>query len=578
MKRIFTLSLVMLLSCVCVMAQVVLGDIKFSLGEGKKISPTTGKILVTFPDVTGVDESAAFVVEGSFGLEGTEFDGVEGTFASGVTFDLAEYELQPSTNYALTITSVKVEGAEYAPEGGYVLNFITRGAERKLSWTFQIDEDTKAKIIADDGNDPAYNESAGGTYWKCIAADTRHYIHQNLKNDEIMLDANNVFPMSEDLVFQAGTDKMFVGDLTGSFAGMLVFNGNNLYMTVPDCRVGDIIAFSGVNATKGSASKQTCIQAMSGAALAIDGIESSTGLVDSIWVSAKGTYKFESQVDGDITFLFGQFRMTNIDITEGQPKVARNYNIVGGYVDGDNTVVLKELVAKKQGTTGDVVKTNYPYWLADAEGNAYTYGTKGTEFKISFELKNNGAENEDTTFVIDYKKTDYTGVVYLTEGEDLEGAVICTNGNSAIRSSMGKAGYFAEDLKLVTLQPGTYKIRAILFDAGKTPSYQCVLTKGEGEENEIYLTATATNWTETESDLLTITEPTDITLKAGGGEDKGLDAIMIYASTDAPDDPDGIVSVKSADEKAAVRKIAKDGYILIQTPAGTFNAVGAQVK
>ena len=142
---------------------------------------------------------------------------------------------------------------------------------------------------------------------------------------------------------------------------------------------------------------------------------------------------------------------------------------------------------------------------------------------------------------------------------------------------MGKAGYVLEDLKLVTLQPGTYKIRAILFDAGKTPGYVCTLTKGEGEENEIYLSATATNWTEAESDLLTITEPTDITLKAGGSENTGVDVIMIYASEDAPEDPDAVVDVRSA-QKVAVRKVVKDGQILIETAAGIVNVAGIQVK
>ena len=575
MKRIFTLSLVMLLSCMCAMAQVVLGDIKFSLGEGKKISPTTGKILVTFPDVTGADESTAFTIEGSFGLEGTEFDGVEGTFASGVIFDLAEYELQPSTEYALTITSVKVGGAECAAEGGYVLHFLTRGAESKMSWTFKFDDEVKALVLEEgkanvDGADESkYIDISGSKGDRCYVP-ARNY-------EEILLPGGNVLPNTEDLSFKFGLKNFYLG-FSGNFPDLIAFNGQNQYMTIPDCKVGDVITFNANRATTGSATKQTCIQAMNVAAIAADGIVSSTGVADSIWLgSSYANYKFEVQVDGDINFRFSNCLLKSIEIAEGQPKVARNYNVVGA-VDGDNTIVLKELVAKKEGITGSSVKVMYPYWLADAEGNVYTYGTKGSPFEITFDLKNNGGENEDTTFVINYKKTDFTGVVYLSEGEDLENAVLCTNGNSAIRSSMGKAGYFAEDLKLVTLQPGTYKIRAILFDAGKTPSYQCVLTKGEGEENEIYLTATATNWTETESDLLTITEPTDITLKAGGGEDKGLDTIMIYASTDAPDDPDGIVSVKSADEKVAARKVAKNGQIVIETPAGTFNAVGAQVK
>ena len=574
MKKISTLAFMAFFFCLSSMAQVELGNINFSLGEGKKINPKTGKITVTFPNVTGVADptTTSFVLAGAF--NDTDFDGVEGSFASGVTFDLAEFELLPATAYALKITSVKVNGVECAAEGGYSLNFKTRGAERKMAWSFAIDEETKAKIVADDGNDPAYNESNGGTYWKCIKTDERHYIHQSLKDSEIMLDAENIFPMTEDLTFNAGADKMFVGDLSGSFKGMLVFNATNLKMTIPDCKTGDVIVFSGVNATKGNSSKQTCIYTLNGEAFAPEGLESSRGFVDSVWVSAKGTYKFEAQVDGDISFYFGNFRMTSIEITEGQEKLPRNYNIVAGYTADDNTTVLKELVGKTEGTTGSTVKVNYPYWLLDANNVAYTHGTKGSEFFEAFDLKNGEG---DTTFVINYSKTAYEGVVFLSEGEDLTGAIECTSPNAAIRASMAKAGYVTEDLKLVTLQPGTYKVRAVLFDANKEPSYVCTLTKGEGELNEILLSATATNWTETESDLLTITEATDITLKAGGGELQGVDVIMIYASTDAPEDPDGIAELKANTQNAAM-KVMKNGQLLIKTATGTFNALGVQVK
>ena len=582
MKKISTLAFMAFFSSLSLMAQVELGNINFSLGEGKKINPNTGKITVTFPNVTGVADptTTSFVLEGNFGNEDTAFDGVEGTFASGVTFDLADFGLEPSTDYTLTITSVKVGGEEKAAEGGYKLNFKTRGAERKMSWTFQIDEETKAKIIADDGNDPAFNESNGGNFWKCIKTDERHFIHQSLKDSEIMLDADNVFPFTEDLTFNAGADKMFVGDLTGVFAGMLVFNATNLKMTIPDCKVGDVITFSGVNATKGNASKQTCIYTLNGEALTSEGIQKLNGeegelVYDSVWVSAKGTFKFEAQVDGDIAFYFGNFRMTSIEITEAQEKLPRNYTVVAAYTDGENTTVLKELVGKTEAITGSTIKANYPYWLADAEGKVYTHGAKGTPFEESFDLVNGEGDEQ---FVINYAKTDYEGVVFLSEGEDLPGAVPCTHANAAIRSSMGKAGYVTEDLVLVTLQPGTYKIRAVLFDGDKTPAYVCTLTKGEGEENEIYLSASATNWTETESDLLTITEPTNITLKAGGGENNGVDVIMIYASDDAPEDPDGIATLKGAAQTVAVRKLMKDGQMLIQTPSGIYNAVGVQVK
>jgi len=218
--------------------------------------------------------------------------------------------------------------------------------------------------------------------------------------------------------------------------------------------------------------------------------------------------------------------------------------------------------------SGSTVKTQFPYWLKDAEGNVYQHAAISKEFNVAFEL------NSDTTFVMEYSKTDIEGALFLSEGEDLPGAVECTSGNAAVRSSMGKAGYVTEDLKLVTLQPGTYKIRAILFDANKEPVYICTLTKGEGEENEIYLSATATNWTNAESDLLTITEATDIILKAGGGDNQGIDVILIYAATE---DPDGIVELKANAQKT-VRKVAKSGQVLIETEAGIFNALGVQMK
>ena len=575
MKKITTLAFMAFFVCLGAMAQVELGDIHFSIANGKKVNPNNGKITVTFPNVTGVEDPTAttFVLEGNFGNEDLAFDGVEGTFAEGITFDLVEFELQPSTEYTLNITSVKVNGVELAAEGGYALNFKTRGTERKTSWTFQIDQETKDKIIADDGNDPAFNESNGGTYWKCIKTDERHFIHQTLRDSEIMLDADNILPVTEDLTFTAGTDKMFVGDLTGSFAGLLVFNATNLTMTIPDCKVGDVITFNGVNATKGNSSKQTCIQALNGGAIAPEGLVSSTGLQDSIWVNANANYKFEVQVDGDLTFLFGNFRMKSITISEAQEKKPCKYNVVAVYEGEESTIMLKELVAETEAMSGTSVKMQFPYWLKDEEGNVYQHAAISKEFNTSFEL------NSDTTYVLSYTKTDMEGAVYLSEGEDIPGATACTQANAAIRSSMSKAGYVTEDTKLVTLQPGSYKIRAILFDAAKEPNYICTLTKGEGEENEIYLSASATNWTNAESDLLEITEPTDITLKAGGGESQGIDVIVIYAFNDDPGDVDAIQAVGSKAQRSFnVYKVAKDGQILIETEYGTVNAAGRQVK
>lgn len=572
MKKISTLAFMAFFFCLSSMAQVVLGDINFSLGEGKKINPTTGKITVTFPNVTGVADPSAtnFVLIGAF--NDIEFDGIEGSFASGVTLDLADFELQPATDYALKITSVKVDGTECAAEGGYTLNFKTRGADRKMSWTFTLDQASSDAIVAEGtGNteDVTKYIEVGKNRWYVPARDY----------EEILLPDGTPLPMTEDLLFKFGSKVFYVGDLAGSYKDRICFNGNNQYMVIPDCHEGDVITFNATRATSYKAgSKYTLIQALNGAAIAPEGFVSESGVQDSVQLAGNSNfanYKFEVQTAGDVTFKFSNCHLKTIEIAEAQPKLPRNYTIVAAYTENDNTTVLKELVGKTEGITGTTIKVNYPYWLIDANNVAYTHGTKGSEFVEAFDLKNGEG---DTTFVINYNKTAYEGVVFLSEGEALTGAVECTSPNAAVRASMAKAGYVTEDLKLVTLQPGTYKIRAILFDATKEPNYVCTLTKGAGEENEIYLSATATNWTETESDLLTITEATDITLKAGGGDNQGVDVIMIYASTDAPEDPDGIAEVKANAQNAAAMKVMKNGQLLIKTATGTFNALGVQVK
>lgn len=556
--------------CLSSMAQVVLGDINFSLKEGSKINPATGKITVTFPNVTGVADPAAtnFVLAGSF-AEGLEFDEVSGSFASGVTFDLAEFELQPATAYTLKITSVKVDGTELAPAEGYSLNFKTRGAERKMSWSFAIDDASLEQIAAQATENAEAQDPA--KYIDITKNGNARYYVPARNYEEIMLPDGTALPATEDLIFKFGEKVFYVSGHGGGWADAIVFNGNDQFMVIPDCQEGDVITFNANRATKYDASKKkyTLIQAMNGAAIAPDGFVSESGVQDSIQLgSAYANFKFEVQAAGDITFRFSNCYVKTINIDKAQPKVPCKYNVVAVYENTDMITVLKELVPETEGVTGTTVKVNYPYWLTDEGGNAYTYGAKGNEFKEVFDLKG------DTTFVIKYKATDYQGVEYLSEGEDLPGAVLCTSPNAEVRSSMGKAGYVNEDLKLATLQPGTYKIRAVLFDADKEPAYICTLTKGEGEENEIYLSAVTTNWTETESDLLTITEATDITLKAGGSENHGIDVIMIYA---ASNNPDGIQEVKSA-QNTAVHKVVKNGQVLIETEAGIFNVLGVQMK
>jgi hypothetical protein len=215
-----------------------------------------------------------------------------------------------------------------------------------MSWTFTIDEESVAKIKADETAEG--NETAGiGQFWSVITADQRHYVHQKLTGSEIMLDESTPLPMTEDLYFNINADKIYVGDVVDTkYKNNLVFNATALQMTIPDCQEGDVITFNNCKyATKPSTSKFPVIVALNGAAIAPDGKVSSSGLQDSIDVPKNATnLRFEVQVAGDVTFSIGQCNLSGISIEEGVEKKPCKYNVVAAYTEDETTTTLKELV------------------------------------------------------------------------------------------------------------------------------------------------------------------------------------------------------------------------------------------
>ena len=578
-KQLLTL-VALLFAAVTAMAQVNLGNPKWNVKDGGKCSPSK-VITFFFPNPEGVNSSTVISVGGNFYEAGQEageknaFSGYVVNVTIPVEFALEDFDAQPNTSYVLKITSVKIGDEELIGDTTYTLNFTTRGAERQMLWTFTIDEESVNKIKADDGN----VSDGEGKYWKVLGVDTRHNVHQKLNNEEIMLDANTPLPMTEGLTFTFGADKVYVGDVvTTKHKDRLSFNANNLYMTVPDCKVGDIITINANRATKPNAKKFTCIVAMDGAAEAIDGITSSSGMKDSLQLDSKfANFKFTVLQDGDVTLKFSNALVKSLEITEARPIVDCTYSVKAIYKDGDNVKELKTLVPETVGKTNDVVKVNYSYWLTDGEGNLYTYGTKGNEFLEKFDLIS------DTTFVISYKKVaDVSDVVFLSEGEDFfdeekqERTIeMVTQANSVIRSSNGKAAYATADTKITTLPAGTYTFKAIIFDnTGKTSGFIQSIGISEKTDEDLLLAANADNWTEAQETFILENEG-DIIWRAGGNENKGIDIMVIYKS----DGGDAVASVEAAETAApATRKVVKDGKFLIETANGTFTAAGAQVK
>jgi hypothetical protein len=238
---------------------------------------------------------------------------------------------------------VKVDGAELAAEGGYKLNFKTRGSERKMSWTFVIDEKSCTQIM-EEGN---ANTEGDATKYQPVGSKNRWYVPSR-NYEEIMLPDGTALPMTEDLLFKFGNKSFYVGEYNnGSYKDRICFNNNNQMLVIPDCKVGDVITFSALRSSKSN----TYMQAMNGCAIAPDGkVSSVTGLQDSIPMSSSlANHKFEVLVDGDVTFKIGNTLMTAINIEEAQEKLPRNYNVVAKYTDDNNDIILKELVANTEG-------------------------------------------------------------------------------------------------------------------------------------------------------------------------------------------------------------------------------------
>ena len=163
-----------------------------------------------------------------------------------------------------------------------------------------------------------------------------------------------------------------------------------------------------------------------------------------------------------------------------------------------------------------------PYRKYNAvDGQLYTKGDTSKEYNYKFTLtQDNQVENLDYEAV-----SGVDNVVFLTEGEDVEGLTPCNSANTGIRSSNSASAYAAADTKIVTLGPGTYKMHAIIYDASKTPDSHWIFKAGETQIADF--NCTTVNIQEFDSEEFTLTENADIIMAAAGGNTMGLDALYI---------------------------------------------------
>ncbi|MBR4268235.1 MAG: hypothetical protein IKQ47_00415 [Prevotella sp.] len=493
---------------------------------------------------------------------------MEGTISEPIDLVLPEIleEVQPKTTYTIVITSVLVNEEEQLGDGKdpIQITFTTRGGERKLSWKF--DENLSAdetKMI--DSLITAETNVPGSTYpvWKA-SSQGRYQCTTKLQDEELTFCDGIVVPMTEGLYFTTAGELIVPGSATTKAANKKLHLAQSNTMIIPDCKAGDKISFD-------------IMYVVSGGTLEIPGATCTSASDDDKHIvtapKSRGTYEYVVTEDGDLTVKVnktGIFAITIIEKTDVNPK----YSVEANDPQGN---VIKKYVDNEEVEAGNV-DVYYSHWLKTAEDSLVVYGSVGTEMKKTF------AVISDSTFVLQYKSTGIGGVVYLAEMEDLVNAEdlecpvqLLTTGNEAVRASKGKAAYVTSDYTITTVPAGTYKIYAGVFD--KTKGGGSNQTFKVGEE-EIIISSTSDNLSIVESSPFTVTEDTPVVWLSNGSNQNGVDMIAIYATEDVPEEePDGVASVEAKTNAAkAVRKVVKDGQLLIEGANGTFNVAGAQVK
>lgn len=569
MKKIFTLIVLALFMSLSAMADWSLGNLAYNIKEGATVRMSKvmkSGIKVTFPEVTDnkysdVTMSAVLIPE-----TGDEIllEGVAGTYKDGVVFkDFGE--LQNDMKYTFKLTEfIAGEGEEIAWEEGTepTLTFTVKNVERKLSWnlaqTVTAEEEEALKTIAA-GENPRWITAGSGSK-------ARFQLMADLNEEILTIDGNTPISMTDGLYITSKAKNLLVAQTAGTSVKRLHLAQKGNKILIPDCNAGDKIAIKhGYVDNKKEYSIQipnaTCPDA-------------TNANKDSIRSEKKPSlHVFTVNKEGDLEIIVNNTVITSIEITPFSNEKYK-YTVVAKDPEGN---VLKTFKTETEGAAGDVVSVPYNYWLMNAEGKIFTYGARGSEFKQEFTLKS------DTTFVIEYKDAEISDGVYCMEGEDLVTADSVTVGlithqNVGVRCSNRAAAYNTVDVELCKLNAGTYKIQAALFDNAKGNS---IYNFYVGTDS-IGLMSTSDNMSLAESSLITVTEDnTPVIWKAGTSESKGLDAIIIYASTDTPEPEPGEgtgINDVTVSGKAKAKKMVRNGQIIIVKGNNKYNVVGSQIK
>lgn len=172
---------------------------------------------------------------------------------------------------------------------------------------------------------------------------------------------------------------------------------------------------------------------------------------------------------------------------------------------------------------GDAVKYAYPRYQ-ELNGSLYQSSVNNKEYTNTFT-----PTAENSVAVVNYNASNIDNIVYCTDGEYIEGFEEVKTGNLPVRGSNGAAGFTTEDVNIVSLPAGKYKMVVGAFTS-KQSQQDLNFTVG----GTAYTASSSSNLSENTSPEFTLTGETNdvVFLGSTSSADAQLDYLYIQKTGD----------------------------------------------
>ena len=164
---------------------------------------------------------------------------------------------------------------------------------------------------------------------------------------------------------------------------------------------------------------------------------------------------------------------------------------------------------------GENVGYAYPRYF-NVDGTLYMKDATNMVYQGSFTLDEDGK-----AVTAEYAATENTNVIFFQEAEDIDVLTACKTGTVTDRCSYRAGGYAKEEVTLLQLAAGTYKLSAA--------AYGGAYTFKAGEQVVLDMPSQG-SWRENHSEEFTLAEPTALTFVGGTGEAGSLDYVYLQST------------------------------------------------